>query len=354
VLATDESRLPNPKKITITGASTAEYDGSDEVEVQVPYKTSQLENDSGFMTTAPVSSVNRMTGDVTLPTVVKITITEQADGTIEPDLPHEDILAVYNAGNTVCCEYKGRLLPLIVASEAICSFGCVHSGKVYAVNITRASAVASIVPLTSGDSGSAPADAVLHTPQDLTPEKQAQARQNIGAVPAPDSAVVGQTIVVKEVDENGKPTAWEAANFPSGGSSAFRFQFTVEENVSVVIIPFPVDLNKTVIFNIHGTYPNVEKELDLKTITSGKWGSFALIPVSSNSGSNYFAMKQTDNSHMYGSSASATYTENARFNDIQSSVSIPEGTNSFTIVCNTEGTTIPSGTTFDIWGVYAE
>lgn len=33
----------------------------------------------------------------------------------------------------------------------------------------------------------------------------------------PATAQVGQTIVVKAVDENGKPTAWEAANMQSGG-----------------------------------------------------------------------------------------------------------------------------------------
>lgn len=31
------------------------------------------------------------------------------------------------------------------------------------------------------------------------------------------SATVGQTIKVKAIDESGKPTAWEAANMPSGG-----------------------------------------------------------------------------------------------------------------------------------------
>lgn len=36
-------------------------------------------------------------------------------------------------------------------------------------------------------------------------------------IPAPATAAVGQTIVVKAVDENGKPTEWEAADFPSGG-----------------------------------------------------------------------------------------------------------------------------------------
>jgi hypothetical protein len=36
-------------------------------------------------------------------------------------------------------------------------------------------------------------------------------------VTSPEAATVGQTIVVKAVDENGKPTKWEAADFPVGG-----------------------------------------------------------------------------------------------------------------------------------------
>ena len=36
------------------------------VEAAIPTKTSQLDNDSGFITSAPVTSVNAKTGDVTL------------------------------------------------------------------------------------------------------------------------------------------------------------------------------------------------------------------------------------------------------------------------------------------------
>jgi hypothetical protein len=38
-------------------------------------------------------------------------------------------------------------------------------------------------------------------------------------IPAPETAAVGQTVVVKAVDETGKPTQWEAADMRSGGSS---------------------------------------------------------------------------------------------------------------------------------------
>ena len=49
-------------------------------------------------------------------------------------------------------------------------------------------------------------------------------------IPAPATAEVGQTIVVKAVDENGKPTEWEAADMPG----AVYNQFTLTEPVSSV------------------------------------------------------------------------------------------------------------------------
>lgn len=42
----------------------------------------------------------------------------------------------------------------------------------------------------------------------------------IGAIPVPSTATVGQTIVVKSVNENGKPTAWEAVDMQSGPAGA--------------------------------------------------------------------------------------------------------------------------------------
>lgn len=42
------------------------------------------------------------------------------------------------------------------------------------------------------------------------------------AIPVPPVADVGQTIVVSAVDENGKPTEWEAAEFPAGGGEKWE------------------------------------------------------------------------------------------------------------------------------------
>lgn len=92
-------------------------------------------------------------------------------------------------------------------------------------------------------------DAVTYTPQTLTEEQQTQARENIGAYTKPASgipksdladdvqtslakadtaislgltaATPGQIIKVKAV-QDGKPTAWEAVDMPSGGGETWE------------------------------------------------------------------------------------------------------------------------------------
>lgn len=64
------------------------------------------------------------------------------------------------------------------------------------------------IPSTAEDVGALPANAFI--PKSAT---------DVGAIPVPETATVGQTVVVKAVDENGKPTEWEAVDLPAGGSS---------------------------------------------------------------------------------------------------------------------------------------
>lgn len=44
---------------------------------------------------------------------------------------------------------------------------------------------------------------------------------DVGAIPSPTTATVGQTIIVKAVDGNGVPTEWEAADLPTGGGGIY-------------------------------------------------------------------------------------------------------------------------------------
>lgn len=55
--------------------------------------------------------------------------------------------------------------------------------------------------------------------------------ERLAEVPAVDSAEVGQTIVVKSVDDTGKPTEWEAADFPEVGDSGTEWEVLQQVNV---------------------------------------------------------------------------------------------------------------------------
>lgn len=68
-------------------------------------------------------------------------------------------------------------------------------------------------------------------------------------IPAPETAEVGQTIVVKAVDENGKPTEWEATDFPvvdipsAGGSSGWELLTTITTTEAVTTLKIDTDAN---------------------------------------------------------------------------------------------------------------
>lgn len=149
-LATSESKLPNPKKLTFIGAARAEYDGSEEVTVGIPTKVSQLQNDSGYLTSVPVTSVNGQTGDVKVPTPVKVTVTQESDGNYTADRYCTELLEAHYAGSVVYCQWGSRLLPLLVASKAFCAFGCVYSGNIYTVTVGTTSVTVTAVALPSG------------------------------------------------------------------------------------------------------------------------------------------------------------------------------------------------------------
>ena len=79
------------------------------------------------------------------------------------------------------------------------------------------------------------------SPQTLTEEQRENARNNIGAIPTPASAAVGQTIIVKAVDENGKPTEWEAADVGEEWEKLNEFSLT--ENALTVLMNADADGN---------------------------------------------------------------------------------------------------------------
>ena len=117
---------------------------------KIPAKTSDLENDSGYLTEAPVTSVNGQTGDITFPTPVKVIVEQNEDGTYSASPSCAEIVDAHNAGNTVYCQYGTRLLPLVIASRPFCAFSGVYSGNVYTVEVSQSGVKVTVTALASG------------------------------------------------------------------------------------------------------------------------------------------------------------------------------------------------------------
>ena len=66
-------------------------------------------------------------------------------------------------------------------------------------------------------------------------------------IPTPATAQVGQTIVVKEVDESGKPVSWECVDVPAGGNSGGdKWELIANHSVEEVVdgvVSFSTDMN---------------------------------------------------------------------------------------------------------------
>lgn len=61
-------------------------------------------------------------------------------------------------------------------------------------------------------------------------------------------ATAGQTVRIAEVDENGVPTAWEPADFPSGGKWELVCDVTFEEEISSLSINFDKKYNELFVY----------------------------------------------------------------------------------------------------------
>jgi hypothetical protein len=85
--------------------------------------------------------------------------------------------------------------------------------------------------------------------------------RNVNLVVAPATAEVGQTIVVKTVDENGKPTAWEAVDFPSGCGFELVGEWKTEEDVTKFTATLDEQLTDSyyILFQFAGTATNTKR-----------------------------------------------------------------------------------------------
>lgn len=144
-------------------------------------------------TEAPVQSVNGQTGDVVLPTPLKVTVSQGTEGDYFADTDPDFIQEALDHNRTlVCCwQEKNVMLPLTSFRQGgPYSFTAVTGKQEYSVTIYDTENIACTVTKLSPE-------AVLYTPQELTPEQQTQARVNIGA----DESVLLDFTVEEEVLE---------------------------------------------------------------------------------------------------------------------------------------------------------
>lgn len=114
------------------------------------------------------------------------------------------------------------------------------------------------------------------------------------SIPIPATAKVGQTIKVSAVDENGKPTAWEAVDFPSGYEWEKIGDVTLTEEVSQVDFNTTLDGQAFEATEVHAVimyYTNAEgKGGDKMFVLNGKTTWLATTGNNSTTGANYLRM----------------------------------------------------------------
>ena len=203
--------------------------------------------------------------------------------TLSADTPLADIAKAYEASKSIVCRCKigntAATLPLFIPMPETNTWifsgsgalGEQYPSQTFTVAITPFGVEAEqrrIAAQTALDAVTATAnEAVLYTPQTLDNFQKQQARKNIGINPEDRTtsmtnpvgvdgygklwskadtslnvtgATVGQTIKVKAVDANGKPTAWEAVDMATGEAEVWEkvCEVTTTEDVSFIYQPF--------------------------------------------------------------------------------------------------------------------
>lgn len=210
--------LPNPKELCINGKV---YDGSAAADI--------------------------------VTTALTVTVNPLDEGGYTCDKTMDELKAAHNAGRELYCVWGARL-PMVGEYGTTSSdiwgytFRGIVNGREYSVNIgTDGISVAytKLVPNT------------LPNPYPLTINGQnydgsypltlsisggtGEGDEGGSYIPVPAVAEVGQTIVVKAVDENGKPTEWESVNLDK--SWVIIKNIKIEEDVTSVLISSDSDGN---------------------------------------------------------------------------------------------------------------
>jgi hypothetical protein len=216
---------------------------------KIPAKTSDITNDSGFITKVVSDLANYYTKSQTFTREeinAKISAIPKFAISVVSSLPTSNIsvTTVYlvggGSGNDLYTEYiyaNGKweilgaqtvdLTGYAKESWVITQLGSYLKQSELEAAINSALAAAKASGEFDGEDGK---DAIYilsdgESLSDVPPDVDAVIDPNgegASCIYAPEKASVGQTIVVKAVDDNGKPTEWEAVDFPEGGGASVQ------------------------------------------------------------------------------------------------------------------------------------
>lgn len=259
-----------------------------------------------------------------------VTIEQNEDGTYTADTTAEELKALA-ATKVLMCHCKGYLLPLKLISDGNYYFSGIVDTTSFHV-VVRPDGCAWVHERTLAQESEVPKHTLRYTPQDLTPEQQAQALKNLG------------------LDE-----------LPTGGSSnVFSLTAETTEALTSFTIQLPTTFDNIYILNVHITFGTIEQTFKLYYhYGNGDWKSHDITAeMEAGSGDavglNLFSVRYGDKARfaLNGISNSYYYAALPSLSGNMSGRTKAGGTkNNLWFGTNSDSLFIPAGTKFNVWGL---
>lgn len=175
-------------------------------------------------------------------------------------------------------------------------------------------------------------------------------------------AMVGQTVKIAAVDENGKPTAWEAVDLPSGvGSFKHIETITIPDNEEIAVITFTLPAKTRKLYVVGRTNTSSTFGTDVRPQVRNGNAVLANLPINQSMGhrSALFAAELYDDIQFMAFSSSnasfnALYPGHATFYDYASYFYAENNTFSIIIQRASSKKYFDPGCTFDLYALCEE
>ena len=215
--------------------------------------------------------------------VFEVHITKTGENTDTSDKTFAEIIEAKHNNKIVQCKYAQYILPLCWLDDLQAIFGGATGNVTIFISVDQNNGV-QVKTSTLAIESQVPTKEEFDTLKNSV----SAIDDTIGAgTPFVASAAVGQTVVVKAVDESGKPTEWEAADMASGGEREWELYdtITVSEDISNLSIGNLTDATSLyakgykelyIVYsmNPHATTPITELRIQVNSVSGGTYAGF--------------------------------------------------------------------------------